>query len=53
MTGEWQANGRSSVSDFEAIVDMDLSYIRNWSIVYDLRLILKTIQVVLRRKGAC
>jgi len=53
MSGEWQANGRSSVSDFEAIVDMDLSYIRNWSIVYDLRLILKTIQVVLYRKGAC
>jgi lipopolysaccharide/colanic/teichoic acid biosynthesis glycosyltransferase len=53
MTGEWQVNGRSSVSDFEAIVDMDLSYIRNWSILYDLRLILKTIQVVLHRKGAC
>jgi lipopolysaccharide/colanic/teichoic acid biosynthesis glycosyltransferase len=53
MTGEWQANGRSSVSDFEAIVDMDLSYIRNWSVLYDLRLILKTIQVVLHRKGAC
>jgi lipopolysaccharide/colanic/teichoic acid biosynthesis glycosyltransferase len=53
MTGEWQANGRSSVSDFEAIVDMDLSYIRNWSVLYDLQLILKTIQVVLHRKGAC
>jgi lipopolysaccharide/colanic/teichoic acid biosynthesis glycosyltransferase len=53
MTGEWQANGRSSVSDFEAIVDMDLVYIRNWSVLYDLRLILKTIQVVLHRKGAC
>jgi lipopolysaccharide/colanic/teichoic acid biosynthesis glycosyltransferase len=53
MTGEWQANGRSSVSDFEAIVDMDLFYIRNWSVLYDLRLILKTIQVVLHRKGAC
>jgi lipopolysaccharide/colanic/teichoic acid biosynthesis glycosyltransferase len=53
MTGEWQANGRSSVSDFEAIVDMDLAYIRHWSVLYDLRLILKTIQVVLHRKGAC
>jgi lipopolysaccharide/colanic/teichoic acid biosynthesis glycosyltransferase len=53
MTGEWQANGRSSVSDFEAIVDMDLSYIRKWSVLHDLRLILKTIQVVLHRKGAC
>ncbi len=53
MTGEWQANGRSSVSDFEAIVDMDLSYIRNWSVAYDIQLIVKTIQVVLHRKGAC
>jgi lipopolysaccharide/colanic/teichoic acid biosynthesis glycosyltransferase len=53
MTGEWQANGRSSVSDFEAIVDMDLRYIRNWSVTYDIQLILKTIQVVLHRQGAC
>jgi lipopolysaccharide/colanic/teichoic acid biosynthesis glycosyltransferase len=53
MTGEWQANGRSSVSDFEAIVDMDLRYIRQWSVMYDIQLILKTIQVVLHRQGAC
>lgn len=52
MTGEWQANGRSSVSDFEAIVDMDLAYIRNWSIAYDWRLIFQTILAVVRRKGA-
>lgn len=53
MTGEWQANGRSSVSDFEDIVTMDLRYMRRWSIAYDVQLILKTIQVVLKRKGAC
>ena len=53
MTGEWQANGRSSVIDFEQIVDLDLRYMQQWSIGYDIRLILKTIQVVLRRKGAC
>ncbi len=53
MTGEWQANGRSSVSDFEQIVDLDLHYMQQWSIGYDIQLILKTIQVVLRRKGAC
>lgn len=53
MTGEWQANGRSSVTDFEQIVDMDLRYMRHWSIAYDVNLILKTIQSVLRRKGAC
>lgn len=53
MTGEWQANGRSSVTDFEQIVDMDLRYIHHWSIGYDVELIVKTIQSVLRRKGAC
>ncbi|XPM59869.2 MAG: sugar transferase [Leptolyngbya sp. IPPAS B-1204] len=53
ITGEWQANGRSSISDFEQIVDMDLRYMYNWSIAYDVKLILKTIQVVLHRKGAC
>jgi len=53
MTGEWQANGRSSVTNFEQIVDLDLRYMQQWSISYDIQLILKTIQVVLRRKGAC
>jgi exopolysaccharide biosynthesis polyprenyl glycosylphosphotransferase len=53
ITGEWQANGRSSVSDFEKIVSMDLRYMRRWSIAYDIKLIVQTVQVVLRRKGAC
>lgn len=53
MTGEWQANGRSSVSDFDKIVDMDINYQRKWSLSYDIQLILKTIFVVLNRSGAC
>nr|WP_219898721.1 sugar transferase [Phormidesmis priestleyi] len=52
ITGEWQANGRSRVEDFEEIVKMDLVYQTKWSIAYDLTLILKTIQAVLDRKGA-
>lgn len=52
MTGEWQANGRSSVNNFEEIVDLDLRYMRHWSVGYDLVLIFKTIQAVVRRKGA-
>ena len=52
MTGEWQVNGRSSVDDFDAIVKMDLFYQRRWSVGYDLSLILKTIQVVLKKQGA-
>lgn len=53
ITGEWQANGRSTVSDFEEIVKLDLRYQERWSIVYDLELIFKTIRVVLNRRGAC
>ncbi|GAP95566.1 sugar transferase [Leptolyngbya sp. NIES-2104] len=53
ITGEWQANGRSTVTDFEEIVAMDLEYQRKWSVLYDLQLIFKTIVVVLNKKGAC
>ncbi|MFB2923603.1 MULTISPECIES: sugar transferase [Aerosakkonema] len=53
ITGEWQANGRSTVKDFEEIVRMDVDYQRKWSIPYDINLILKTIQVVLSKSGAC
>ena len=53
ITGEWQANGRSTVQDFEDIVEMDLAYQKKWSIVYDLQLIFKTIGVVFAKKGAC
>lgn len=53
ITGEWQANGRSTVKDFEDIVRMDVDYQRKWSVVYDLKLIFKTIMVVLNKKGAC
>lgn len=52
ITGEWQVNGRSSVKDFEDIVQMDLDYQRKWSVIYDLKLLLKTFQVVLKKDGA-
>lgn len=52
MTGEWQVKGRSSVTNFEEIVQMDLNYQRRWSRFYDLYLIFKTVAVVLSRKGA-
>jgi len=52
ITGEWQANGRSKVTDFEDIVLMDLDYQLKWSIAYDLKLIVKTIMVIFNRHGA-
>lgn len=52
ITGEWQVNGRSLVKDFEDIVHLDLRYQAQWHPLYDLLLILKTIQVLLLKTGA-
>ncbi len=46
MTGEWQVNGRSTVKTFEDVVQLDLKYQRNWSLWYDIKLILKTVMMV-------
>ncbi len=46
MTGEWQVNGRSQVRNFEDVIKLDLKYQHNWSLEYDLKLILKTIVIV-------
>ncbi|MEH2316935.1 sugar transferase [Nostoc sp.] len=52
LTGEWQINGRSQVTDFEQIVDLDLQYQTNWHPLYDLWLISKTFYVIFHRIGA-
>ncbi|MEI9900586.1 MAG: sugar transferase [Hyphomicrobium sp.] len=51
ISGLWQIMGRSDLS-FEQMVELDLQYIQNWSLVEDLRILLKTPMVVLRGKGA-
>ncbi|NEO29071.1 MAG: sugar transferase [Symploca sp. SIO3C6] len=53
ITGEWQANGRSTVTDFEDIVRLDIAYQDKWSVAYDFQLIFQTIWRVLRKDGAC
>ncbi len=53
LTGEWQVHGRSEIKDFEEIVSLDTSYQRKWSVLYDLKLIFKTFQILLNRNGAC
>lgn len=52
ITGEWQVKGRSQINDFEDIVSMDLNYQEKWSIFYDLYIIVKTLEVVIKRSGA-
>jgi exopolysaccharide biosynthesis polyprenyl glycosylphosphotransferase len=51
MTGWWQINGRSDVVPEEA-VRLDTFYIENWSLTFDLYILLKTLSTVLERKGA-
>lgn len=52
LTGMWQVSGRSDFTDFEEIVKLDNEYIKNWSIGLDIKIILKTIWVVVTRKGS-
>ncbi|MCT7986706.1 sugar transferase [Laspinema sp. A4] len=51
MTGEWQVSGRSSIRTFEDVIRLDLEYQKKWSLLYDLKLILKTIGVVFNKNS--
>ena len=52
LTGMWQANGRSEITDFEKVVKLDMKYICDWSLGLDIKLLVKTILVVLKREGS-
>ena len=52
ITGMWQVSGRSEITDFDEVVRLDQEYIENWSILLDLKILLKTIGVVVKGKGA-
>lgn len=51
LTGLWQVNGRNNV-DYNARVEFDTDYVRNWSFIRDILIIFKTLKVVLKREGA-
>ena len=51
ITGLWQVSGRNDLIDFEDWVRLDLDYIDNWSILLDIKIILKTIPVMLFGTG--
>jgi exopolysaccharide biosynthesis polyprenyl glycosylphosphotransferase len=51
ITGLWQVSGRNEI-DFNQWMKMDLEYIDNWSLWLDIKILLKTIPVVLSGKGA-
>ncbi|CAA9372196.1 MAG: Undecaprenyl-phosphate galactosephosphotransferase [uncultured Gemmatimonadetes bacterium] len=52
ITGPWQVNGRNLITDFDEILRMERSYIAEWSLWLDVRIMLRTLVVVLRGEGA-
>ena len=51
ITCLWQANGRNKINDFNEWVRMDLEYIDKWSLWLDLKILAKTVWVVLKGTG--
>ena len=52
ITGLWQVSGRNEIKDFEQVVKLDCQYLDSWKISDDIKIIFKTLYVVLKRKGA-
>ncbi len=52
ITCIWQVTGRSEISDFGEWAKLDLAYIEKWSLALDLRLLLRTVPVVISARGA-
>ena len=52
LTGMWQVCGRSEITDFEEVVELDTKYIEQWSIGLDIKILFKTVTVVFTGSGA-
>lgn len=52
LTGLWQISGRSKITDFEEVVRLDTEYIKKWTIGQDVKILLKTVGVVLGKEGS-
>lgn len=52
LTCLWQVEGRHRISDYDEWVALDVEYIRNWSLWLDIRILFRTVGVVLRGTGA-
>ncbi len=52
ITGLWQVSGRNQVRDFDKVVALDCQYLEHWRFSDDIKILFKTVYVVLKRKGA-
>lgn len=53
ITGMWQVSGRSSITDFDEIVELDTQYIDRWNVLLDFQILVRTVLQVFKRDGAC
>ena len=52
LTGLWQISGRSEIVDFDEVVKLDLEYIDNWTLGLDIKILFRTVWVVLTGRGS-
>ena len=52
LTGMWQVSGRSNITDFEEVVRLDTEYIKKWNPGLDIKILFKTVAVVLGKVGS-
>ena len=50
ITGLWQINGRSKITDFNKVIEYDTKYINNWTLTLDIDILLKTIAVLFSKR---
>ena len=52
ITGMWQVSGRSDITDFEEVVQLDTEYIEKWNLGLDIKILLMTVVKVFKNDGA-
>lgn len=50
LTGLWQVSGRNEVKDFDDVVALDMEYIKNWSPLLDIKIMIKTVPAMFAGK---
>lgn len=51
ITGMWQVSGRNAITNFDEVVLLDTKYIDKWSVWLDMKIIIKTVFVVIAKRG--
>lgn len=52
ITGMWQVSGRSDITDFEKVIELDMKYIDNWSIFEDIKILGLTVREIFSGEGS-